>query len=250
MITNMSLGDINARVETYVRGKSWYWYAPLWLLGLYACWQLFRFNMVAGRTPLIVLIPYSFDFFLHEWAHIFTAFLPAVLTAAAGSLSELLLGAGLVIAAIWQRSYFALLFCLLWFDLACQSAGQYMADAVPQRLPLVSLAGALSGQEPKHDWHFVFGQLHLLGASAFISGSLRVIGGAAGILGLAFAAWLLYKMARAPAWAASGNEAILVASYRPTASPKPALPEDNGFTSYPIGDSAPVPTPSKHTRHI
>src|SRR6185369_13491070 len=123
--------------------------------------------------------------------HLFTAFLPSVLTASAGSVSELLLGSGLVAGAFWFRNYFASLFCCLWFDLAAQSAGTYMADAIPQRLPLVSLDGALSGQDPVHDWHFVFGQLHMLGASAFIVNGLRFVGHAVGLFGVAFSAYML-----------------------------------------------------------
>jgi hypothetical protein len=84
----------------------------------------------------------------------------------------------------------------LWCMLTCQSAGIYMADAQVQRLELVSLGGALSGSDQAiHDWHFVFGQLHMLGLSAFIGNSVRVIGIIVGVAGLLFTAWLLYKMA-------------------------------------------------------
>ena len=189
------MSTVSDGIDSYISGKKWYWYLPLWLLGLYMYVELFEFNMVKQQMPLIWLVPYSFDFLLHEIAHIATAFLPPVLTASAGSGSEVLLGTLLIAMAVWQRSYFASLFCFLWFALACDSAGQYMADAVPQRLQLVSLGGALSGQDPLHDWHFVFGQLHLLGASAFIGNSLRAIGFLVGLAGVAFTAWLLYKMA-------------------------------------------------------
>ncbi|HSX15426.1 MAG TPA: hypothetical protein VLF40_01415 [Candidatus Saccharimonadales bacterium] len=184
-------------VNEYAVGKLWYWYVPLWLFGLYVFVRLLGFNMLSGTATFVIIVPYSFDFMLHELAHIVTAFLPGVLTAAAGSGSELLLGCGLVFGAFWFRNYFALLFCCLWCDLTFQSAGTYMADAIPQRLPLVSLGGALSGQDPVHDWHYVFGQLHLLGASAFIGNSLRVFGHLVGIFGLVFTVWILYKMAAA-----------------------------------------------------
>lgn len=198
MIRHMNLANFRAAfadsVQEYAVGKDWYWYLPLWLFGAYVFVKLVGFNMLVG-LPIVLLVPYSFDFMLHEMAHLVTAFLPPVLTASAGSVSELLLGTGLVIGAFWFRNYFAAMFCCLWFDLTAQSAGTYMADAIPRRLPLVSLGGALSGQDPVHDWHFVFGQLHMLGISGFIGNSIRAVGHVVGLFGLLFAAWIIYRIA-------------------------------------------------------
>lgn len=242
----MSISSFQASINTYAQGKLWYWYAVPWLIGVYAFVQLFQFDMVKGQMPFILLVPYSFDFLLHELAHIFTAFLPPVLTASAGSVSELLLGCGLVIMAFWQRSYFAALFCLLWFDLACQSAGQYMADAIPERLPLVSLGGALSGQDPVHDWHFVFNQLHVLDASVFIGNSVRFVGILAGLLGVVFATWLLYVMSRGPAMVESDDTTTLGNSSPKTKSSSAPPPvSDDGFTSLPLSAAVPSLDPSK-----
>lgn len=192
----MVLATFKASLDEYAKNKLWYWHIPLWLFGAYIFVKLLGFNMIAG-LPFVLLVPYSFDFVLHEFAHLFTAPLPAVMTASAGSVSELLLGLGLVYGAFRFRNYFASMFCLLWFDLTCQSAGTYMADAIPQRLPLVSLGGALSGQDPIHDWHFVFSHLHMLGISAFIGNSVRLVGHMAGLFGMLFAGWVIYKMASA-----------------------------------------------------
>lgn len=192
------LDRFKQNVTDYAAGKTWYWYLPLWLFGSYIFLQLFQMDMVGGQLPGVLIIPYSFNFALHEVSHIVVAFLPPVLVAAAGSGSELLLGTGLVIMALWQRSYFAILYAALWFALACQSAGQYMADAVPQQIPLVSLGGALSGQDAKHDWNFVFGQLHLLPVSGLIGMSLRVAGMVVAMSALVFTAWVLYMMSSAP----------------------------------------------------
>lgn len=234
----MSISDFSAHIDEYVIGKTWYWYLPLWLIGLYAYIVLFQFNLVDGQLPFIWLIPYSFDFLLHEMAHIFTAFLPAVMTASAGSISELLLGVGLVTMALWQRSYFASMVCFLWLDLACQSAGQYMADAIPQRLPLVSLGGALSGQDPIHDWHFVFGQLHLLDISVFIGDSIRVFGLVTGFFGVTFAAWLIYKMSctsRQKIEIKTDN--TLSDTHKQKNNPPSGRIEDTGFTSLPFDEA-------------
>ena len=191
----MSIAGTRQRIEDYAVGRSWFWYLPLWLFGLYLFFQIVGYG--PGRQlALPVLIASSFDFALHEIAHIVTALLPSLLTAAAGSLSELLLGCLLVFVAFRTRGYFASLFCCLWLMLACQSVGIYMADARAQRLDLVSLGAALSGSDTaEHDWHFIFGQFHLLGMDTFIGGMVRFIGILVGLAGLIFALWLMYKMA-------------------------------------------------------
>jgi hypothetical protein len=227
----MVLATLRSSIDEYARGKRWYWYVPLWLFGIFVCIKLFGFDMFGG-LPIVLAIPYSFDFLLHELAHIVTGFLPPLLTASAGSISELMLGIGLVLGGFYWRNYFAVLFCMLWLDLACQSAGTYMADAVPQQVPLVSLGGALSGQDPLHDWNYVFGQLHLLGASDAIGTTLRVIGNGIGLFGLAFAAWIIYKMAASasldttqPPSNSSAKRPHLVATVAAPSSPRSIYPE-------------------------
>jgi len=193
----MAFAKTKARIDQYAKDKTWYWHLPLWLFGLYVFVELLGFHL--GRPmSFILMIPYSFDFMLHEMAHIMTAWLPPIITAAAGSASELLLGALLVQGAFLFSNYFASIFCCLWMMLACESVGDYMADAIPQHIPLVSLGGAMSGSEQTiHDWHFVFGQLNLLDKSALIGHSFRVLGVLFGVFGILFSAWIMYKMAAA-----------------------------------------------------
>ncbi len=195
MMMVMVFAETKARIDKYAQDKVWYWHVPLWLFGLFVFIKLLGFDL-AKPMPFVVAVPHSFDFMLHEFAHILTGWLPPLMTAAAGSFSELLLGGLLVYGAFKFRNYFASLFCCLWLMLACLSVGNYMADAVPQRIPLVSLGGAMSGSEQTiHDWHFIFGELHMLGASSLIGGTFRVIGILIGLFGLVFSAWIMYKMA-------------------------------------------------------
>jgi hypothetical protein len=191
------MGSKALQVQTadYVKGKTWYWYLPGWVFGLYFFVKLLDFEL-GGQMSFVVAVPHSFNFILHETAHLLTGFLPGILTAAAGSFSELLLGALLIWGAFKGRTYFASLFCFLWFMLACQSAGDYMADARAQQLPLVSL-GDLTGGTAVHDWNFVFGKLGILELDTFIGGTIRATGILAGLIGIVFSAWLMYKMAGA-----------------------------------------------------
>jgi len=191
----MNFSGLKKDIEAYLQDKKWYWFLPVWLIGAYVFVQLLSFD-VSKQLPFVIAVPQSFDFLLHETAHILTAFLPPLVTASSGSLSEILLGVLLIYIAFKTRGYFSVLICSLWFMLACQSAGSYMADARVQRYDLVSLGGVLSGSETTiHDWHYVFGRLHLLRFDWLIGGSVRLLGVLVGLAGLLFTGWLLYRMA-------------------------------------------------------
>ena len=184
-------------INEYVKDKTWYWYLPLWIFGTYLFIQILGFSF-DKQLAFAVMVPNALNFALHEFAHIFTAFFPALFSAFAGSLSELLLGLILIVVAFKTRGYFASMFCFLWFMLSCMSVGSYMSDARSQDMELVSLGGALSGSdEVIHDWNFIFGELGWLSADTFIGGMVKGIGILAGLFGVLFAAWLLYKMAAA-----------------------------------------------------
>lgn len=183
------LNTLKTNINEYAKDKSWRWYIPAWLFGVYLFIQIAQFNY-GKQLDFFVSLAQAFDFFLHEMGHMFTSFLPPIFTASAGSMSELLLGALLIFGAFKGKTYFATMICSLWFMLTCQSAGLYMADARSQSIPLVTL----SGEPGIHDWHYVFGQLGLLNVDTFIGGSVRAIGIIAGVLGLIFSAWLIYKM--------------------------------------------------------
>ncbi len=176
-------------IDEYVQGKTWYWYVPFWLLGLYLFIKLLGFEL-GGEAVFILAIPQSFNFILHEMAHLLLGFLPPVLVAAAGSFSELLLGSLLIVTAFKTKGYFASLFCALWFMLAAQSTGDYMADAIDMYLPLVSFGGP----DAIHDWNFVFTELGVLQHAVLIANLFRGFGILVGLLALGFSAYLVCRM--------------------------------------------------------
>jgi hypothetical protein len=232
--------NIKTQIDEYVKNKTWYWYLPLWFFGWYVFFKLLGYDPNNG-LPFVISIAQAFDFMLHEMAHIVTAFLPSILTASAGSLSELLLGIALIVTAFKTRGYFAVMICALWFMLACQSAGVYMADARAQKLELVSLGGALSGSDTAiHDWHFVFGKLHILPLDTFIGGAVRLFGVLVGLAGLMFAAWIMYKMAAAkldPQTSISNSEKqmMLIAQAETHAQPSvPHIHKTDAAAIYPV----------------
>lgn len=190
----MSFNALGKRINSYLENKKWYLYIVPLLFGIYIFYLLLGYN--PNQPSHIAIMPaMSFNFWLHEMAHILTSMLPAILTAASGSISELLLGIILIFGAFKSRSYFTVMISSLWFMLACQSTGLYMADARAQKLTLVSIGGELSGNNTViHDWNFVFGKFNILALDQTIGMFVRGIGVLVGLSGLFFASWLIYKM--------------------------------------------------------
>ena len=133
-------------IDDYAIDKTWYYYLPVWLICLYIFYLIVQFNPDKA-SPLLAPIG-AFDFWLHEGGHAVTMWLPPVVTASAGSLSEMLLGIILVVSAIKSRYYFTTLVASLWLAYGFKSAGLYMADARSQKLDLVSPFGDNAMQSP------------------------------------------------------------------------------------------------------
>jgi len=228
-------------LNEYLEGKKWYLYVPFWVFGLYLFIKLLSFEL-GSEVAFAVAVPQSVNFILHEMAHLVTVFLPQIMVAAAGSFSELLLGAALIVTAFKTRGYFASLFCCLWFMLACQSVADYMADARTQALPLVSFGGG----DAAHDWHFIFGELGLLEQDTLIATITRSIGTMVGVAGLLLGAWLIGKMFLAKQ--AATAEARTAELKRVLAEARPEeRPDDDTLTSgvYPIATKGLIARPTK-----
>ncbi|MDB5177113.1 MAG: hypothetical protein JWN75_781 [Candidatus Saccharibacteria bacterium] len=153
-------------------------YILLWLFFVYLFFQIIGFYQ--GNVSNVLLGGlYFIQFGVHETAHIVFGFLPPVLVAAAGSVSEVLFTGLVAFAAFRAKSYFAGVFGLLWVMLAMKSMGNYMADARAMAMPLIG-----PSSDPHHDWNFVFGQLGLLNSDIFIGTTVQVIGAIIGVIGL------------------------------------------------------------------
>ena len=180
---------MNDKITKYVAGKKWYWYLVVWLFCLYIYVISFGFNPNSSPSPILQGL-YMIQFGVHEMGHAFTGFLPPIMTAAAGSMSELLLTGTIIGVCVYYRAYFAIVFSSVWFMLACQSVGVYMSDARTMHLQLVSIGGDAA----IHDWHFVFGQLGWLQADTAIGMGFKVFGMIVGGLGLCFGIYLMIRM--------------------------------------------------------
>ncbi len=160
-------------------------YILLWIFFAYLFVQILFFSAEDSQNPLLGGL-YFIEFGVHEASHLFAAFLPHIMTAAAGSIGEITFTILVVIAALKGKAYFAAIFGALWVMLAMNSAGRYMADARLQQIPLVGFSN-----QPTHDWNFVFGELGWLQVDTLIGNSVRGLGDFIGVVALLFGLWLL-----------------------------------------------------------
>lgn len=154
-------------------------YLLLWLFFLYIFIQILSFQVGGATNSIIVIGMYFVEFGVHEASHLLAAFLPSIFVAAAGSFGEVGFTVLLLIATLRSKAYFAASFAGLWIMLALRSAGQYMADARSQAIPLIG-----PSETVKHDWNYVFGQLGWLPYDVAIGQSIATIGLVIGVLSL------------------------------------------------------------------
>lgn len=163
-------------------------YVALLAFFVYLYVQILGFTS-EGSTNLLLTGLYFIEFGVHEASHMIMAFLPPIITAAAGSIGEVGFTALIAYAGFRAKSYFAGIFGLLWVMLAMNSAGRYMADARAQQLQLIGMS-----DHPIHDWNFVFGQLGWLQADTLIGSAVRIVGDSIGAAGLLLGLFLVIKM--------------------------------------------------------
>lgn len=179
---------MNANSSKFMALPLWL-YVVGWVFFLHLFISILQFS-AENSNNLIISAMYMINFGVHEVSHIIASFLPAILTAAAGSIGEVSFTLLLLFATIKEKAYFAAVFAAQWVMLGFVSAGRYMADARTQNMPLIG-----PGETVTHDWHFVFSELGWLGADTLIGGTAKIIGIGIGMAGLLFGLYLMaYKL--------------------------------------------------------
>ena len=138
-----------------------------WVVGLAACAALGWFAFVRGTSvPLLWMVDLGF----HELGHLVTRWLPEVVMAMMGSITQVAVPIGMAVYFLLvRRDLLAGALCLAWASTSAQNASVYIADAPYQRLQLI---GGF------HDWAFVLGPDHfdMLNRAALIAGVVKGFG--------------------------------------------------------------------------
>ena len=136
-----------------------------WIVGLGVCSILGWFAFVrCENVPLLALVDLGF----HELGHMVTYWLPEVVTAMMGSITQVAVPIGLSVYFLWRRrDLLGGALCLAWAATSAQNASVYIGDAPFQRLQLIG------GQ---HDWAFVLGHFDALDKAALIASCVKGLG--------------------------------------------------------------------------
>lgn len=158
------------------------WWSSRWKFaaGLPACFLFGFFAFARGtRVPLLGLVDLGF----HEFGHMVTCWLPDVITASMGSITQVMVPVGLATYfLVFRKDRLGGGVCLAWAATSAQDASVYIADAPYQRLHLIG---------GTHDWAFVLGPDHLnmLSSAHTIAAVVKGSGFLLLFAGIAVCAW-------------------------------------------------------------
>jgi hypothetical protein len=139
-----------------------------YVVGLAACVVLGAYAFALGRrVPLLGLVDLGF----HEFGHMVTYWLPDIVTALMGSVTQIAvpLGVALYFFAV-RKDLLGAGLCLAWAGTSAQNVSVYVADAPYERLQLIG--------NGLHDWAFILGPAHLnmLASASTIAMAVKVFG--------------------------------------------------------------------------
>ncbi len=167
----------------------WWSQRGKFVAGLGACLTFGFFAFVRGvRVPLLGLVDLGF----HEFGHMVTFWLPDVITASMGSITQVMVPIGLAVYFLWfRKDVLGGGVCLAWGATSAQDASVYIADAPYRRLHLIG---------GTHDWAFVLGPEHLniLSRAHTIAAVVKGFGFLLLFAGIAVCTWGLLRSESKP----------------------------------------------------
>ena len=168
--------------QEWCAGRRWEWRLPLLLYLAYTAARGFTQPMEWSWWSGITLG-------VHELGHVIFAPFGVVLEAAGGSITQI----AAPIAVIWlfrrQGEWFGVSVGGMWLASSIANLATYIGDARAQELELVGFT-----DQPQHDWNFILGRFHALGADTAIAGVVRGIGVLELLASFVFGVWLCWEM--------------------------------------------------------
>lgn len=165
-------------------GRMW---IPRALLLFYLVYAELRFL----RDPMSSTMFSGITLGVHELGHVIFNFLGHFIGSLMGSGTQVLVPLIVMIIFARQPDYFGVSVGGFWLSFSLFELANYVGDARAMELPLVGLS-----DDPEHDWHYLLSTTHLLPLDTTFAFLLRLTATLIGAASLAFAVWLLAKMAR------------------------------------------------------
>ena len=174
----MQLPEIEWQPVSRAQWIGWTIFYVLLLLYLAANW---------GRLTLLDNLHLP----IHEGGHLLFGYLGETLGLWGGTLLQLIVPAALAVSFALRRELPGMVFCVFAFFHSLTGVATYMADALRQELPLVTVGA--SADEAQHDWVRIFSSLGLLPHAIQIGSFTRLIAWAGMVGVVAWFAWLSYQ---------------------------------------------------------
>ena len=131
---------------------------------------------------------------IHEGGHLLFGWLGETLGLWGGTLLQLLVPAALAAGFVARRELPGTVFCAFFFFHSLTGVATYMADALRQELPLVTVGAA--ADEAQHDWVRIFSSLGVLPHAIQIGNFTRLLAWAGMVGTLAWFAWQQSRQSR------------------------------------------------------
>jgi hypothetical protein len=153
---------------------------PRWAFaaGSIACALIGWWALVRGvRVPGVSLVNLGF----HELGHFLTYPFPDLVTAAMGSVAQVVVPLSLAGYFAWRsRDLLGAGLCLAWAGSSAQEVSIYVADAPFERLQLIG---------GEHDWAFILDRLDAMGAAHTVAMSVLFLAWALVLGGIGVCSW-------------------------------------------------------------
>lgn len=166
----------------WAQGRWWLWRIALLLFLL---WDGIRHL----RDPDAGGIFAGITFGVHEFGHLLFAFFGEFMTAAGGSINQLLIPIGAGALMYYYRDFFGIAVAGTWLSSSMLDLARYIGDARAQELDLVGF-----GENPQHDWFYLLRELSALSADTSIAEFTRGMAVGALLLSVGFGVWLCLQM--------------------------------------------------------
>lgn len=171
-----------AAAREWAQGRWWLWRAALLL---FLAWDGVRHL----RDPDAGGIFGGITFGVHEFGHLLFAFMGEFMTAAGGSINQLLIPIGAGALMYHYRDYFGIAVAGTWLGSSMLDLARYIGDARAQELDLVGF-----GEDPQHDWAYLLSQLNALASDTAIAAITRGLAVIVLLVSMGFGVWVCLQM--------------------------------------------------------
>ncbi len=174
-LTSRMFDTLLTDITDWCRGKTWFWRLPVVFFFAYV---FIRHLLEPGYSSIFG----AFNLGIHELGHLVFGFCGDFLSAAGGTIMQVLIPLIGIVNFQRQQDYFGIAFAFGWLSTSLFDIARYIGDARAMELPLVTFFWA---EDVKHDWNYLLGRMGMLPwdtGLAFAVKSLAVISMCASIV--------------------------------------------------------------------